>query len=297
MTEASTRKGIAFMIAATMIFSLQDALSRHLGETNNVFVIVMIRYWVFAAFVVALALRSSGGLRRMLRPRHPLLQGLRGVLLAAEICVMVVAFVKLGIVATHAVFTCFPLLVAALSGPVLGEYVGWRRWLAVAVGCVGVFVILQPGSGVLSLWSLVPFAAALMFALYGLLTRRVAAEDGAEVSFFWSGIAGAAAITVLGLWFWEPLSAGSWPWMALLACSGILGHWCMIRAYDFAEASAVQPFSFLQLVWVTIIGVAFLGETLTPNIVIGAFIVVAAGLFTLWRAEKKGEEPTPVTRP
>ncbi|WP_128254840.1 DMT family transporter [Falsirhodobacter deserti] len=297
MTRPDTRKGIACMIAATLVFSVQDALSRHLGETNNVFVIVMIRYWFFAAFVVALALKAPGGLGRALRPRFPVIQVLRGVMLVAEICIMVVAFVKLGLVATHAVFTCFPLLVAALSGPVLGEYVGWRRWTAVAVGLVGVLVILQPGGGVLSLWSVLPFAAALLFALYGLLTRYVAAEDGAAVSFFWAGTSGAVAITMLGLWFWEPLSEGSWPWMAALCVTGIIGHWCMIRAYDYAEASAIQPFSFLQLVWASIIGVAFLGESLTANVVIGAGIVVAAGLFTLWRADKKGEAPTPVARP
>lgn len=297
MTEQNTRKGIAYMILATLVFSLQDVLSRHLGETNNIFVVVMIRYWFFAMFVIAMSLRMPGGLRRVLKPRYPLLQALRGILLAAEICVMVFAFIKLGLVATHAVFSCFPLLVAALSGPVLGEYVGWRRWTAVAVGCVGVFVILQPGSGVLSVWSVLPLAAALMFALYGLLTRYVAAEDGASVSFFWAGTSGAVAITLLGIFFWEPLSAGSWPWMLALCCSGIVGHWCMILAYDYAEASAVQPFSFLQLVWIAIIGVAFLHEPLGANVVIGAAIVVAAGLFTLSRAKKKGEEPTPVARP
>lgn len=297
MTQPDTRKGIACMIAATMIFAVQDAVSRHLGATNNVFVVVMIRYWFFAAFVIAMALRAPGGLRRVLRPRHPLIQILRGLLLVAEIVVMVYAFVKLGLVGTHAVFTCFPLLVAALSGPVLGEHVGWRRWTAVAVGCVGVFVILQPGAGVLSVWSILPFAAALMFALYGLLTRFVAEADGASVSFFWAGVSGAVAITVLGLWNWQPLSAGSWPWMLTLCVSGLIGHWLMIRAYDFAEASAVQPFSFLQLVWIAIIGVAFLHEELSANVVIGALIVVAAGLFTLQRAKARGEEPTPVARP
>ncbi|QUS36963.1 EamA family transporter [Falsirhodobacter algicola] len=286
------------MVTATLVFAAQDAVSRHLGEGNNVFVIVMIRYWFFAAFVVALALRSPGGLRRVLRPHHLLIQIARGLILVSQICILLLAFVKLGLVATHSIFTCFPLLVAALSGPVLGEHVGWRRWTAIAVGAVGVLVILNPlGEQILSPWMILPILGAFVFALYGLLTRYVAEKDGATVSFFWAGVTGAAAITVLGLWFWQPMPRADWPYMAVLCCTGILGHWCMIRAYDYAEASAVQPFSFLQLMWIAIIGVAFFGETLTPNVVIGAAIVVMAGLFTLWRAEQKGEPPTPVTRP
>lgn len=297
MTEQNTRTGILFMIASTVVFSLQDAVSRHLGEANNVFVVVMIRYWFFAMFVIALALRQPGGLRRVLRPRYPLIQIARGILLVLEICVMVMAFVKLGLVATHAAFACFPLMVAALSGPILGESVGWRRWTAVGVGLIGVMVLLQPGAGVLSAWSALPLLAAFLFAMYGLLTRYVAAEDGASVSFFWAGVSGAVTVTILGTWFWEPLAEGSWPWMITLSLSGILGHWCMIKAYDHAEASAIQPFSFLQLVWIAIIGVVFLGEPLGMNIIVGATIVVAAGMFTLWRANVRGEKPIPAARP
>ncbi len=289
MSEQNTRLGILYMIAATVVFSTQDVLSRILGEHNNVFVVVMIRYWFFAAFVVALALRSRGGLRGVMRPRYPLLHGLRGLLLVAEICVMVVAFVQLGLIETHAMFACYPLLVSALSGPVLGETVGWRRWTAVGIGFVGVLVILQPGSGVLSLWALVPVVAAAMFAVYGLLTRFVARADGPDVSFFWAGIVGAVAITIVGLFAWQPLRPEDWGWMAALCCTGVLGHWCLIRAFDLSEASAVQPFSFLQILWAAGFGVFLFGEDLRLNVLIGAVIVVCAGLFTLWRAGVKGE--------
>ncbi|WP_136683301.1 DMT family transporter [Falsirhodobacter xinxiangensis] len=289
MTQQNTRLGILFMIAATLVFTAQDALSRMLGAHNNVFVVVMIRYWFFAAFVIALALRSSGGLRGVLRSRYPVLQSLRGLLLVAEICVMVIAFVKLGLIATHAVFACYPLLVSALSGPVLGETVGWRRWTAVAIGFVGVIIILNPGAGVLSFWSLVPLAAAAMFAIYGLLTRYVARGDGPAVSFFWAGTVGAVAITIVGLISWQPLRPEDWPLMATLCCTGVLGHWCLIRSFDAAEASAVQPFSFLQILWATGVGVFFFHEELHLNILVGAGVVIAAGLFTLWRAKVKGE--------
>jgi drug/metabolite transporter (DMT)-like permease len=132
--------------------------------------------------------------------------------------------------------------------------------------------------------ALIPLLAAFMFALYALLTRYVARGDSAATSFFWTGTVGAVAMTLIGVWFWEPMSPRDWAWMGVLCCTAALGHWCMIRAYEVAEASAVQPFSFLQLVFASAVGVTVFGETLRWNVVAGAGLVVAAGLFTLWRA-------------
>ena len=141
----NTRLGIALMIAVSVVFAAQDGISRHLAAEYNVFMVVMIRYWFFAAFVISIASRKAGGLRAAAHTDQPLLQGLRGLLLAAEICVMVTAFTVLGLVESHAVFAAYPLIVAALSGPILGERVGWRRWAAIAVGFAGVLFILRPG--------------------------------------------------------------------------------------------------------------------------------------------------------
>jgi len=282
-TTQNQRLGIYLMIATTIVFAMQDGVSRHLGANNNVFMVVMIRFWFFALFVMAIAARSEGGLRAAVRTKRPLTQIFRGVLLVAEVCVMVVAFVKLGLIESHAVFIAYPLIVAALSGPILGEAVGWRRWLAIAVGFAGVLIILQPGLSVFSPWALLPLISAFMFALYSLLTRFVAREDSAQVSFFWTGVAGAVAITPLGLMHWQPMSAAAWGWMAMLCLTAALGHWLLIRAYAVAEASALQPFAYLQLVWVSVLGLLLLNETLRLNVAIGAVIVAAAGLFALWR--------------
>jgi drug/metabolite transporter (DMT)-like permease len=282
-TTQNQRLGIYLMIATTIVFAMQDGVSRHLGANNNVFMVVMIRFWFFALFVMAIAARSEGGLRAAVRTRRPLTQIFRGVLLVAEVCVMVVAFVKLGLIESHAVFIAYPLIVAALSGPILGEAVGWRRWLAIAVGFAGVLIILQPGLSVFSPWALLPLISAFMFALYSLLTRFVSREDSAQVSFFWTGVAGAVAITPLGLMHWQPMSAADWGWMAMLCLTAALGHWLLIRAYAVAEASALQPFAYLQLVWVSVLGLLLLNETLRLNVAIGAVIVAAAGLFALWR--------------
>lgn len=286
--QNNTRLGILLMIATTFVFAVQDGISRHLAENYNVIMIVMIRYWFFAAFVITIAKRQSGSIRAAAATRQPILQITRGTLLALEICVMVSAFVLLGLVESHAIFACYPLLIAALSGPVLGEKVGWRRWVAIGIGFIGVLVILQPGYTVFAPAAVIPLASAFMFALYGLLTRYAARKDNTTTSFFWTGVSGAVVMTLAGVWFWEPMSATDWQWMAALCITGAGGHWLLIKTYEVAEASAVQPFAYLQLVFASAIGLLLLGETLRPNVAIGAAIVVGAGLFTLWRTKQSG---------
>jgi drug/metabolite transporter (DMT)-like permease len=239
---------------------------------------------------MALAARKPGGIRAAAQTRFPRLQILRGVLLAAEVCVMVLAFVLLGLIESHAVFTCYPLLVAALSGPILGEKVGWRRWSAIAIGFVGVLIVLQPGITVFSPAALVPLLAATIFAVYGLLTRHVAqGGDSTAVSFFWTGVVGAIFMTAVGIWFWEPMAPRDWVFMGMLCCTALAGHFLLIRVYEIAEASAVQPFAYLQLVFVSVVGIAVFGETIEMHEIVGAVIVVAAGIFTLWRERVRAQ--------
>ncbi|MBO9395171.1 DMT family transporter [Shimia sp. R9_2] len=283
MSAANNRLGILLMSLTTLVFALQDGISRHLAGEYNTYLVVMIRYWFFALFVIALSARQSGGLRKVARTAFPWLQIGRGALLALEICVTVLAFTLLGLTETHAIFICYPLMIAALSGPVLGERVGWRRWLAIGFGAVGVMIILKPGSGVFSPVAAVPLLGALMFAVYGLMTRYVARKDSAQTSFFYTGVVGCVVMTAIGVFYWEPIAAPDWTWMGTLCVSGVAGHWLLIRTYEVAEASAVQPFAYLQLPFAAALGMAVFGETLRLNVAIGAAIVLAAGLFTWWR--------------
>lgn len=122
-----------------------------------------------------------------------------------------------------------------------------------------------------------------MFALYALTTRYAARKNSAATSFFWTGTVGAAVMTVMGVWFWQPMTGPDWLWMALLCVTGASGHYTLIKCYDVAEASAVQPFAYLQLVFASTVGLVVFSESLAPNVVIGVSIIVTAGLFTLWR--------------
>lgn len=284
--QNNPRLGMWLMCATAFIFAVQDGISRHLAGEYNVLMIVMIRYWFFAAFVITIAARKEGSFRAAAATKQPVLQGLRGLLLAGEICVMVAGFVVLGLVESHAIFACYPLLVAAFSGPILGEKVGWRRWAAIGIGFIGVLVILRPGFAVFSPYAVIPLTSAVLFAIYGLLTRFAARKDSAATSFFWTGVMGAIAMTCVGVWFWEPMTQPDWIWMGALCITGASGHFLLIKTYEVAEASSVQPFAYLQLVFATMIGIAVFGETLALNVGIGAVIVVGAGLFTLLRSRR-----------
>ncbi len=289
MSTQNVRLGIMLMVVTTFVFAVQDGISRHLAGEYNVLMIVTIRYWFFAAFVIAIARRQAGSVRAAAATTQPALQIFRGLLLAAEICVMVMGFVLLGLVEAHAIFACYPLLIAALAGPILGENVGWRRWVAIGVGFIGVLIILRPGITVFSPAAAIPLLSAFMFALYGLLTRYAARRDTTATSFFWTGVTGAVALTPLGLWMWEPMVGSDWWWMGALCITGASGHWLLIKTYEVAEASAVQPFAYLQLVFASAIGLSVFNETLAPNVAIGAALVVGAGMFTLWRAQSQAK--------
>ncbi|OCX66517.1 RhaT family transporter [Thioclava sp. SK-1] len=299
MSEQDNRKGALIMIAVTAIFAAQDGISRHLAESYNTYMVVMIRFWFFAVFAIWMSSRTKGGLARAIRAHHPYLQLFRSALLVLEIYVMIAAFVALGLIETHAIFIAYPLLVAALSGPVLGEKVGWRRWTAIGIGFIGVLVILKPGFGVFSPASILAVTAALMFSLYALLTRKVADKDSSATSMFWTGTVGAVISTLVGMWFWQPMVGGDWVWMAILCLTAVAGHGLMIKAYEIAEASAVQPFSYMQLVFGAFVGMTFFGDILRPNVAVGAVIVVGAGLFTLWRQRQRKVKvvPRPAIRP
>ncbi len=293
LPAAGNRRGILLMVSAMVVFASQDAISKHLATHYSPFFVTMIRYWffaVFAVFVVALTARRAGGLKAAMATAHPLLQWTRGALLAFEIVVMITGFALLGLVESHAIFAGYTLIVTALSGPLLGERVGWRRWTAVLVGFAGVLIILRPGAGVLDVRSLIPLLATVMFALYHLATRYVNRRDGAATSFFYTGVGGAVAMTLVGPFFWTPMVGWDWGWMGLLCVMGMTGHYLLISALDTAEASAVQPFAYLQLVFASALGVGLFGERLDLALALGAALVVGAGLFTFWRERVRSRQ-------
>ena len=285
--KSNPRLGISLMAITMLVFAVQDGISQYLAREYNVFFIVMVRYWFFAIFVFILCSKQPGGLQRVTSTKQPFLQIFRGVLLAFEVIVMITSFTLLGLIESHAVFSIYPLLVAALSGPILKEYVGWKRWSAIFIGFIGVMIILKPSNNIFSLEAIIPLIAALMFAFYSLLTRYAARQDSAMTSFFWTGIIGAIVMSFIGSSYWVSLKPIDWAWLGLLCILACLAHYLLIKCYEVSEASSLQPFAYLQLLFATIIGFWIFSEKLETHLITGALVIVLAGLFTFWRERQK----------
>ncbi|MDO9639481.1 MAG: DMT family transporter [Pseudotabrizicola sp.] len=275
------RLGIWLMIAAVATFAAQDAFSRYLATEYNTLMVVMVRYWVFAAFVILLALRRPGGFRAAIASRHMPVHVTRALLLVGEICVIVWGYTLIGLIESHAVFAICPLLIAAFSGLLLGERIVWQRWLAIGAGMLGVVVILRPGMVVFSPAALLPLAAAVMFALYSILTRLTTRDEPTFASFFWPGVIGAVVMTVAGLPNWQPVAGADIPLLAIYTALSIFSHWLLLKCYEQIEAARVQPYAYLQIVFVTLIGLTVYAESLSPLVALGAGIIIAAGLYAL----------------
>ena len=282
------RLGITLMILTSLVFACQDGISKHLAIEYNSMMVVMVRYWFFGSFVVMLTATRQGGIRAVAGTRQPLVQIARGLLLAASVMIMITAIALIGLIQSLTLFACSPLIVTALSGPMLGEHVGWRRWLAILAGFAGVLIILQPGLRVFSPYSVLAVMSAITFAFYVLLTRYAARRDSTETSFFWTGFAGAIGATCAGIWFWQPLSQQDWLWMGILCVSSTTGHYLLIKVYEVSEAGVVQPFAYFHMVFASMIGLVVFGEALEASVVTGGTIIVSAGLFVWWRERSSG---------
>lgn len=282
------------MVAAMAALAVQDGLSKKLAASYTPVFFIMIRYWAFAAFVLAVAAGGPGGIRRAAATRRPMLQIARGLLLAAEVVVMVWAFALIGLAQSLAIFACYPLIVTALSGPILGERVGAAGWAAVAAGFLGVLILLGgPRFEPTGFGAALALLSAAMFALYSVLTRLAARDEPASVSFFYSGVAGAAGLTLVGPFQWATPDASGWFWIGALCVVATFAHWLLIRAYAAAPAARLQPLSYLQIVFGVAIGALVFGEELTSAMITGGAITLAAGLVALRLTRDPADAPPP----
>jgi drug/metabolite transporter (DMT)-like permease len=212
-----------------------------------------------------------------------------------EIGLFIAAIAVLPLADAHAIIAVTPLLVTALSVPLLGERVGIRRWSAIAIAFVGMLVILRPGWGAIHPMALVVLLCALMFALYQVLTRMVGRDDGPAVTLFYTALLGAVGLSAIGPFFWTWPDARGWALFAMVAVLGASGHFLLIYALKLAEASALQPFSYSVLIWATIVGFTVFGDLPDLFTVLGALIIVASGLYAFYR-ERVRAQPLPEPR-
>ncbi len=278
-------RGIALMVAGMAVLAGLDAVGKLTTETYPVSQVLFLRFALFLAFALVLAGRR-GGIRARLRTRHVRLQVFRSFVLALEMWLFVFAISKLTLADVHAVAAASPLIATALAVPILGERVGPWRWAAVAAGFLGTLIVIRPGIGVFDPLTLLPLIAAFGWAYYQILLRRLR-EEPPETTLLYTAIVGTAVWSASVPFAWHPPDAEGW---ALLGAVGVLGigaHGLMILAAREAPAAVLQPFNYTLLVWATLWG--WVGFGAFPDIwtIAGASIVVASGLFTIWREHRR----------
>jgi drug/metabolite transporter (DMT)-like permease len=271
-------RGIAALVLATLLFATQDAITKHLTASVPVLQLMFVRYCFFALFAMLYATRRKS-LMTAFRSRRTGLQLLRGLLIAGEMALFAYCLKFLGIAEMHTLFACFPLMITGLSVPLLGEQVGWRRWIAVSVGFAGTLVIIQPGSGVFSVYAIIALACALMFAFYNIVTRKVSREDSFETSLLYFGFVGLAATGLAVPFVWQTPGLEDCLWLLAISIISIFSHLLLIKSLQLAPAVILQPFNYFILMWAMVIGYLIYGEILEPANLAGASLVVASGIY------------------
>ena len=275
--------GILLMVSAIFLLSIMDGISKYLSQHYSVIAINMFRYWFFGALLIFLSYAPKEKKIKIPKTKYKYIQILRGTILAIEMCFAHYCFLKIGLIESHAIFASGPLIVAIFSLIILNEKFGWRRWSAIFFGFVGILIILRPGLKLFDPVSLIAVGCAIAFSLYQVLTRYVSEEDDSDTSFFYTGFIGLIVLTLIGPFFITKIVFLDVFFILAVCCLGAAGHYLMIKSFQNAEASLLQPFIYLHLVFVSFIGIFIFDENIDLPIIIGSLIVIGAGLYTFWR--------------
>ena len=272
---------------AALCFAAMDAVSKYLVGDYTVAQILWIRWLLLVPFAVFVVRRE--GVRMALKSKRPGLQIVRTLLWVIESAIFVVVFRYLPLADTHALASTAPLMVIAMGIVFLGERANAARWLAVGAAFAGVLLIIQPGFKSFDWPLLLPLAGAALWAGYQILTRLVARDDSPATSMIWSSLAALVAVTPFAPFGWQWPTPWAWTLMLGVAAIGAVAHYALIKALDYAEAGAVQPYSYTLLVWVTVLGVVIFGDVPDDWTIVGAAIIVASGIYA-WYQDREQEK-------
>jgi drug/metabolite transporter (DMT)-like permease len=273
--------GIAFIVVAQFVFVASDTIAKHLADEMSIVQVLWARYTFHALFLVAVT--RPRAYRRLVWTRRPRLQIARSVSVLISSSAFYVALAYIPIATAGTISFTWPLLVTAMSVPLLGEKVGIRRWTAVCAGFVGVIVVMQPGAGILHWAVFMPLITALFYGLYQVLTRKVSGTDSPMTSLFYTAAVGALALNVAVPFYWTSPSLTEWVMMAGLGGCIVVGQFFVIRALALASASTLAPYGYVYLIGIALAGYLVFGNPPGLNTVIGGGIIAASGLFILFR--------------
>ena len=279
-------RAIVLTLITIGVFGVQDAISKVLVQTYSPFQITMMRYWGFAAFSLLLVMRQAP-LRQALNSKVPVWQVLRGVLLMADIWFFALALRTVPLGELQAITVVYPLLVTMFAIPILGEKVGIFRFVAVAVGFAGALVIVRPGGLPLDWGVGFALSSATLYAVYIVITRKVSQYDSAATSMTYTAIIGLIMSGVVGVFFWQPMGWSDFALVVIVMGTTCAGHGLMVHALSMAPASVVQPFNYFSLPWAIGLSAVVFGHWIDPISLIGAAIIVAAGLVVMARERIK----------
>lgn len=298
--------GILCLVTAGFVFSFFNAIVKYLSTSGMpVMEVAWGRYVFHLVFAIAYAgiarhverpvaatpvTHWSQPWREMLRARKFGLQFLRSLLMLATTLLFFLAVSHIDLASATAVAFVEPMVITILSHFLLKERVGVRRWAAVAIGFVGVLIVIRPGFGMVSLAILLPVLSASTGATYNVLTRIAARYDSNVTSLFYAALVGCLTLSAFLPLVWQAPSFKEWLLLAALGLSGGLAHTLVIRAFSFASASIIAPFIYLQLVWATAIGYVWFDMLPAVTTWIGGGVIMATGIYTAHRERIRARE-------
>ena len=284
-TRASpTIQGILLNLAAIGIFTLMDALAKHLIlQGYHPLQVVWTRY---AGQSLLMAVLVAPRLASVLRTRHPGLQAARSVLQFGASALFFLSLSRIGLAEATAIADASPVLITLGAALFLGEKIGPRRLAAVGAALLGAFIIVRPGSDVFAPAALLPLACAFSFAGFALITRAMGAGESLWTSLFYAALFGTLITSAIQPFVWSPIRlADVWGFL-VIGLLGTLGQLCMIRAYALAEAAIIAPFGYIGIVLATLWGLLFFAEWPDTLTILGALVIVGAGLY-VWHREAR----------
>jgi drug/metabolite transporter (DMT)-like permease len=279
--------GILFMCLAASLFPVMNGLAKLMSQTYSSEQVVWARTISHLVFIMALFVPQSGW--GIVITRRPGVQFFRSCMLIASTFLFFSAIKFVPIAQAASISFTAPLIVVMLAGPMLGEKVRLSRVVAVIVGFIGVLVVIRPGSAVFQWASLMIVGSAACFAVYQILTRRVAGFDTAETSAVYSALVGSVLMSIVVPFAWTtPHSVIDTLLLAGLGVVGGLGHYCVARALTYAPANLLSPFQYWQMVGSVIVGYLMFAEIPDAFTWIGAALIIAAGLYVGLREGRRG---------
>ncbi len=298
-TSGRATLAIAMVLAIMFAFAVMDGLTKILSQSLPIGQIMWVRNIVFAGLSITMLYSECRAQNRSLLSlaysRRPWLQFSRALLLIVESAIFMLAFKLMPIGDVHAVAAVAPLLVVALSVPLLGEQVGPRRWLAVLAGFAGVLLIIRPGFATIEPPVMIALLGAAMWAVYQVMVRMCSRVDRSETTTLWTALVGLSATSLIGPYVWVWPDTTGWLMLGAIAVLGSVAHTSFIRALGMTQPSLLQPYNYTLFVWAVVVGYLFFGDIPDRWTLAGAAVIIASGIY-VWHRERVRAKHSKVTQ-